>query len=134
MASTVTSTLLRRTISSTTIRRTMSGSASSKQEWLILLPDKPGILSERMRVRPDHLKNIKSDVENGVLVFGGAMLEEPVKEEEDMKIKGSVMLVKADTKEEALKWVQKDVYSKSGVWDESKVEIIPFKSAIRKEM
>ena len=40
-----------------------------------------------------------------------------------MKINGSAMILCADTKEEAMSIVEKDVYCKSGVWDLSKVRV-----------
>lgn len=102
-----------------------------KQEWLIILPDHQGKLSERLRVRPDHLKNIKPLVESKFWVMGGASLEEPIKEGETPKMNGSVMIAQADTKDEVLEKIRNDIYYTSGVWDESKIQIFPFKSAIR---
>jgi hypothetical protein len=62
------------------------------------------------------------------------MLEEPIKEGETPKMKGSAMLIGAKTKEEVIERLKKDVYVKDGVWDFSKVQIIPFKSALRKAL
>lgn len=67
------------------------------------------------------MNNLKPHVDSGLWVFGGASLDEPIKEGEPPKINGSVMLAVADTKEEVMKNVKEDVYFKSGVWDESKV-------------
>jgi hypothetical protein len=66
----------------------------------------------------------------------GAMLEEPVKEGDagPPKMKGSAMLIGAKTKEEVIERLKKDVYVAQGVWDVEKVEIIPFKSALRKAL
>ncbi|TKA24717.1 hypothetical protein B0A50_05705 [Salinomyces thailandicus] len=91
-----------------------------KQEWMVILPDAPNMLPKRMEVRPDHLNNLKPQVESGHWVFGGASLDAPIKEGEPPKINGSVMLAVADTKEEVMKSVKNDVYFQSGVWDESK--------------
>lgn len=55
----------------------------------------------------------------------GAVLEEELKDGEDPKIKGSVMLALADSREEVLKALQEDIYYKSGVWDWEKVQIHP---------
>lgn len=38
-----------------------------------------------------------------------------------MKINGSAMLISADTKEEAMKIIESDVYYKNKVWDPKKV-------------
>ncbi|KAF2722535.1 YCII-related domain protein [Polychaeton citri CBS 116435] len=107
---------------------------SSKQEWIVILPDYKGALEQRMKVRPDHLKNMGPVVEAGKVVFGGATLDEPIKEGEPPKINGSIMLACADTKEEALELIKEDIYTKSGVWDLDNLQIFPFKSAIRKEL
>lgn len=62
------------------------------------------------------------------------MLDEPLKEGDTPKMKGSAMLIGAKTKEEVIERLQKDVYVKGEVWDLSKVQIIPFKSALRKAL
>jgi hypothetical protein len=66
----------------------------------------------------------------------GAMLEEPIKEGDSgpPKMKGSAMLIGARTKEEVLERVKKDVYVNEGVWDVEKVQVIPFRSALRKAL
>ena len=64
----------------------------------------------------------------------GAMLEEPVKEGETPKMKGSAMLIGASTREEVVERLKRDVYVTGGVWDWEKVQIIPFKSALRKAL
>lgn len=56
--------------------------------------------------------------------MGGATLEEHPAEGQPMKINGSAMLVQASSREEALKVVEGDVYTKSGVWDTSKVGLL----------
>ena len=47
---------------------------------------------------------------------------------------GSAMLIGARTREEVEKRVREDVYVQGGVWDLSKVTIVPFKSALRKAL
>lgn len=68
-----------------------------------------------------HLEAIRPNVDKGAIVFGGASLEEPIKEGEGMKANGSLMIVCADTKEEVQKIVESDVYYENNVWDKSKV-------------
>ena len=68
-----------------------------------------------------HLEAIKPNVEDGVIVMGGATLEEPVKEGQTPKANGSALICCADTKEEAMKIVESDVYTENNVWDLSKV-------------
>jgi hypothetical protein len=64
------------------------------------------------------------------------MLEEPIKEGDSgpPKMKGSAMLIGARTKEEVLERVKKDVYAGEGVWDVDAVQVIPFRSAVRKAL
>jgi hypothetical protein len=66
----------------------------------------------------------------------GAMLEEPIdpSSKEPPKMKGSAALIGAKTREEVVERLKKDVYVEGGVWDLSKVQIIPFKSAVRKAL
>ena len=72
-------------------------------------------------ISSDHLSNLQPNVDAGLWVLGGASLDEPLKAGEAPKINGSVMLAQADTKEEVLEIIKKDVYATSGVWDESRV-------------
>jgi hypothetical protein len=70
------------------------------------------------------------------LTRAGAMLEEPIQEGSTAppKMKGSAMLVGARTREEVVERLKRDVYVTGGVWDWDKVQIIPFKSALRKAL
>lgn len=43
----------------------------------------------------------------------------------DPKMKGSVLLACADSKEEVLKALREDVYYRCGVWDWEKVQLYP---------
>ena len=110
-------------------------STAPLQEWLVIVPDLEGALQKRLDVRPAHLEGLKKDAEEFWL-WGGAMLEEPIKEGDagPPKMKGSAMLIGARTQEEVVQRLKSDVYVQGGVWDLSKVQIIPFKSAIRKAM
>lgn len=69
----------------------------------------------------DHLNNLKPDTDSGFWVMGGAMLDEPIKEGSGPKINGSIMMAVADSKEEVLEKLKKDVYWTGGVWDTSNV-------------
>lgn len=59
------------------------------------------------------------------LGFPGAILGEVIKEGEDPKIKGSIMLAFAESKTDVLKALQEDIYFKEGVWDWHNVQIHP---------
>lgn len=76
-------------------RRAMSSSASStpakpaitapppgKFEFLVVIPDKPGMQAKRLEVRPKHFEGITSHIENGTMKMGGKCLlfiYEPIK-------------------------------------------------------
>ncbi|PSN63933.1 hypothetical protein BS50DRAFT_576564 [Corynespora cassiicola Philippines] len=115
--------------------RTMASSSAPLQEWLVIAPDFDGALEKRLAVRPQHIDGLKADPDTFWL-WGGAMLEEPIKEGDagPPKMKGSAMLIGAKTREEVIERLKKDVYVQGGVWDLEKVQIIPFKSALRKAL
>ncbi|KAI5200258.1 hypothetical protein E4T39_05798 [Aureobasidium subglaciale] len=126
---------------------------SQKHEWMVILPDNTGALDKRMAVRHrfmehsqseftyetsplterrrQHLSNLKPDADSGFWILGGAMLEDVPKEGSPLKISGSVMMALASSKEEVLEKIKKDIYAGEGVWDMDKIQIFPFKSAIR---
>ncbi|OCK81812.1 hypothetical protein K432DRAFT_391844 [Lepidopterella palustris CBS 459.81] len=106
---------------------------STGHEWLIIAPDFPDSLQKRLNVRQTHLENLQKDPESFWL-WGGAFLDEPSKEGETPKMKGSAMLVWANSKEEVLKRLKNDVYVTGEVWDFEKLQIFPFKSALRKAL
>jgi len=64
------------------------------------------------------------------------MLEEPIQEGSTSppKMKGSACLIGARTREEVLERLRGDVYVTGGVWNLEEVQIIPFKSAVRKAL
>ncbi len=48
-----------------------------------------------------------------------------IKEGEDPKIKGSMMLAFAKSKKDVLEALRQDIYFKEGVWDWNNIEIHP---------
>ncbi|KAI4681856.1 uncharacterized protein J4E84_007453 [Alternaria hordeiaustralica] len=105
------------------------------QEWLIIVPDHKDALQKRIASRPKHLEGLKADRED-MWLWGGAMLEEPIKEGDTgpPKMKGSACLIGAKTREEVVERLKQDVYVKEGVWNLEDMQIIPFKSAVRKAL
>ena len=53
----------------------------------------------------------------------GSFLEEPAKEGETPRMKGSVVLAEAESREEVIRILKEDIYSKNEVWDWSKVRL-----------
>ncbi|KAF2840818.1 hypothetical protein M501DRAFT_930413 [Patellaria atrata CBS 101060] len=108
--------------------------APKKTEWLVILPDQEGGLERRLKVRQQHLSELPNGVDEDFWLFGGAFLESPPVEGETPKMKGSVMLAQAESKEALLKRLKEDVYTTGEVWDWDKVTVYPFKSALRKAL
>ncbi|OOQ86258.1 YCII-related domain protein [Penicillium brasilianum] len=111
-----------------------SSSAPAKKEFLCILPDFPGAQAKRLEVRPSHLEGVKPLVAAGTIVAGGAMLESHPAEGETPAFKGSMMLAIAENEAEVRAILENDIYAHSGVWDLANAQIIPFKSAVRKEL
>ncbi|KAL9633391.1 MAG: hypothetical protein Q9164_004730 [Protoblastenia rupestris] len=106
--------------------------APPRQEWLVVIPDQEGMFDKRMEVRPQHFKELPPKLEDSApcaYKAGGALLEDPIKEGVDLKINGSFLLATAETKEDVIKTLKEDIYTKSGVWDWNKIQIHPIKSA-----
>lgn len=61
----------------------------------------------------------------------GAFFASKPEEGKTPSFKGSVMLAEAETEEEVVAALKRDVYTTGEVWDWSKVQIMPFKSALR---
>ncbi|EWC45860.1 hypothetical protein DRE_04867 [Drechslerella stenobrocha 248] len=113
----------------------MSASAPATQnEWLVILPDKPDAVDRRLAVRPQHLKAALARAEEGTINFGGIMLHEHMVDGEKPKFKGSIMLLQVPTKEDVLEIIKSDIYVENDVWDLEKMEIHPFRSALRKAL
>ncbi|KAH8592715.1 hypothetical protein B0O99DRAFT_516917 [Bisporella sp. PMI_857] len=109
-------------------------SSTGKFEWLVIIPDHGGVLDKRMAVRPKHFDGLQAGLDSGFWKMGGAILEEVPKEDGKLKIEGSAMVASASSKEEVIELLKKDVYAVSGVWDFSKIQIWPFKCAIREPL
>ncbi|KAE9979642.1 hypothetical protein EG327_006940 [Venturia inaequalis] len=106
-----------------------SSTSGKKIEWLVILPDREGVIERRMEVRPSHLANVQQDADSGFWLLGGAYFSDvPKAGENPPPIIGSAMLAHAETKEEVLEKLKRDVYSESGVWDWEKVRIYPFRN------
>ncbi|KAF8475025.1 hypothetical protein BDZ91DRAFT_712150 [Kalaharituber pfeilii] len=109
-------------------------SAPIKYEWLCIMPDKEDALPRRLKVREEHLKGINKLHADGFIAFGGILLDRPIQEGETPGFKGSAMVALAASKEEVLAVLKADPYTKEDVWDWDKVEIYPFRTAIRAPM
>ncbi|KAK1770889.1 hypothetical protein QBC33DRAFT_526064 [Phialemonium atrogriseum] len=115
--------------------RAMSSSAAParKYEWLVVVPDHPGMQQKRIEVRSQHLTNMKPFVESGQWKMGGAVLTEVPADDEptSLKFAGSTVVVIAESKEEIITMMKNDIYGKTGVWDIENAQMWPFKCAFR---
>ncbi|OAQ61557.1 dimeric alpha-beta barrel [Pochonia chlamydosporia 170] len=109
-------------------------SSSQLPEFLVVVPDKPGVREKRLEVRPTHFKNMTPNVESGDWKMGGALLNEVPTDSNaaNFDFFGSTLVCKAESKEAVLEQLKKDIYATSGVWDLEKVQIYPFICAFRK--
>ncbi|KJK66967.1 YCII-related domain protein [Aspergillus parasiticus SU-1] len=127
---------------------------SAKKEFICLVPDKPGSLQKRLEVRKcvvlrstppwnsqnnpltlkfhsQHLEGVKPFVQNGSIVCGGGTLESHPAPGETPPFNGSALIVVAENEAEVRELISNDIYTRSGVWDVEKAQIIPFMCAVR---
>lgn len=45
-----------------------------KYEWLVVIPDKPGMMAKRLEVRPQHFEGLTAAKESGLFKMGGEFL------------------------------------------------------------
>ncbi|KAI1420415.1 hypothetical protein F5Y12DRAFT_788307 [Xylaria sp. FL1777] len=92
---------------------------AGKWEWLVVVPDKPGMQEKRLEVRPQHLAGVKPLAESGFVKTGGAIFNEKPESDDASKFSfyGSTLVCVASSKEEILESLSKDIYATSGVWD-----------------
>lgn len=83
--------------------------------FALLCTDKPGALQLRLDTRPDHLAYLNDLNAKGILKIAGPLLDE------DGKPTGSLIILKAETVEEARALAEADPYAKAGLF--STVEI-----------
>ncbi|RCH81032.1 hypothetical protein CU098_001511, partial [Rhizopus stolonifer] len=95
-----------------------------KKQFVVFLKDykDPECLQRRLGVREKHLSGAITANKNGSLQAGGAILDS----HQSGKMKGSVMIMSAESTEEVEQMILQDPYTKAKVWESW--EIYPFKS------
>lgn len=98
--------------------------------YLVVVPDLED--SHRLSVRPDHLKVVQEGFKNRRIANCGAILDSDPSESNNFEpnMKGSWLLIKATSIEEARQLCLNDIFAKEPVWDLSKLEIKPVKSMV----
>ena len=84
--------------------------------FAFLCTDKPGALQIRLDTRPEHLVHLETLNAEGRLGFAGPFLGD------DGKPNGSLVVVKAETIEEAREIAAADPYAKAGLFAEVQVK------------
>jgi hypothetical protein len=82
----------------------------------------PEAVARRLAVREKHLEAVKPAVAAGIVQVGGALLNQ------EGTMIGSMMILDFESEDAVRDFLSKDVYSKSGVWQN--VEIYPFRRAV----
>ncbi|CUM46847.1 unnamed protein product [Debaryomyces tyrocola] len=94
-------------------------------EWNVIIYDKPG--TDRTAVRPTHVANIPETVNKGIVTSVGAIYQDVQK----TKFAGSAFHIIADSKEEIIEFLKKDIYYEKGIWDIDSVIAHPIGVACR---
>lgn len=97
----------------------------AKIEWNVIVFDKPG--TDRTKVRPQHVAEIPPTVNDGIVTSAGAIY----KDAEKTQFAGSAFHIMAESKEEIIEFLKKDIYSKAGIWDLDSVIAHPIGLAVR---
>ncbi|CAJ2502810.1 Uu.00g102040.m01.CDS01 [Anthostomella pinea] len=107
---------------------------AGKCEWLVVVPDKPGMQQKRLDVRPKHFEGLQPYLESGQFKTGGAVLNEKPEGDDPTKwdFHGSTLVLIAESKDEVKAILEKDIYATSGVWDVENAQIWAAKFAFRK--
>lgn len=63
----------RTTLKTSTLRRTMS-TAPGMFNWIVIVPDKAGMLEKRLEVRGQHFEGMKQHEASGLIKMGGESL------------------------------------------------------------
>ncbi|KAI1778297.1 hypothetical protein F4818DRAFT_456184 [Hypoxylon cercidicola] len=107
--------------------------APGKHEWLVVVPDKPGMTQKRLEVRAQHLAGLKPYVESQQFKTGGAVLNDKPEGDDPSTWDwyGSSLVVVAESKDEVKKILENDIYTKSGVWDTENALILAGRFAFR---
>lgn len=95
--------------------------------------DAPGTLTLRYSVRQKHLEAIGPLIENGTVQVGGMTVtpDSLNVQPTERKALGSILIVRSESLEEVKGLVESDIYYTSGVWDKTKLQVLPFFAATK---
>lgn len=94
-------------------------------EYNVIIFDKPNV--DRSEVRPYHFSQIPGAVNSGVVKSAGAIYHDEAK----TKFAGSAFHLVADSKQQVIDFLKKDIYYEKGIWDIESAIIHPIGLAAR---
>ncbi|ODQ81933.1 hypothetical protein BABINDRAFT_32271 [Babjeviella inositovora NRRL Y-12698] len=102
-------------------------------EWVVIVYDKPN--TDRSKVRPQHVAAIPAAVTAGIVTNVGAIFHTVPNPATDEKppFAGSAFNLIAESREEILEFLKKDIYAKEGIWDLDSFIAYPYSCAARVE-
>lgn len=110
-------------------RRTIaSQSVAQSRQYLIQVPDQPGTQATRVNTRQAHIEGCMHLIDSGELsYFGVTLMQHPV-EGKATEINGSIMVLEAESESAVRDFLERDAYTRAGVWDIQKAKIWPFRA------
>ncbi|KAH7253253.1 hypothetical protein B0J15DRAFT_398298 [Fusarium solani] len=102
-------------------------------EFLVVLPDKPGVREEQHALNLIHFRDAAAFRDKGTWKTGGALLNDVPKDDkaESLDFFGSAFVVVAESVDKVREQFSQDVYATAGVWDMEKIQIYPFRAVFR---
>ena len=93
-------------------------------QYLVIAYDskEPGAEARRLAVRPDHVAAAHKTIASGIMLIGGAILDD------DQHMVGSMTVVDFPTQQAFDEWLRNVPYMKAGIWQQ--VEVKPFHLAV----
>ncbi|KAF8629139.1 hypothetical protein AX17_005725 [Amanita inopinata Kibby_2008] len=98
-----------------------------RHRFMVYAPDKQeeGTFERRTSVRPQHRVSLQKNIEQGVILVGGALATPESIAREDKRLIGSMFICEAESIEEVKKMVESDIYYTGNVWDAERIVILP---------
>lgn len=98
---------------------------------LSILPlEENWLTARRLDVRTQHLDRARERNAAGTIPFAGATMQS----HDTVSFNGSVIVVRAESADEARQMLSEDVYVSAGVWNLEAAQILPFKTALTPKM
>lgn len=107
------------------LRRPRTHNFKMSLEWNVIVYDKPGI--DRSKVRHLHLEAIPATFNSGVVKSAGAIYTDASK----TTFAGSTFHLMADSRQDVIEFLKKDIYAREGIWDLDNVIANPVGIACR---